>query len=111
MATISRWSIPGARRSPPARPPDRRMTIRRFPAFTALPLPAPSPSAQQNGRWTPRPIPDATEPSEVVANAPANAWRSIAPENLLVIHLQDGGRLIIELAPAFAPVHVANMRR
>jgi peptidylprolyl isomerase len=25
--------------------------------------------------------------------------------------LQEGGRIVIELAPAFAPVHVANMRR
>jgi peptidylprolyl isomerase len=83
--------------------------MRRFAAFTALGLLA-SAAPAQPGRWTPRPIPDATEPSEVVAHAPADAWRPIDPENLLVMDLQEGGRVIIELAPAFAPIHVANMR-
>src|SRR6476469_1485381 len=49
-------------------------------------------------------------PSEVVAKAPASAWAEVAPENLMVIDYQGGGRTIIELAPAFAPVHVANIR-
>ncbi|QAY77017.1 peptidylprolyl isomerase [Sphingosinicella sp. BN140058] len=60
--------------------------------------------------WRPKPLTDVPEPSEVVAKAPAGAWRAIAPENLLVIDLKDGGRVLIELAPAFAPVHVANVR-
>src|SRR5205085_10653596 len=34
----------------------------------------------------------------------------IDPENLLVMDLADGGPVVIELAPAFAPVRVANMR-
>jgi peptidylprolyl isomerase len=49
-------------------------------------------------------------PSEIVAQSPAMAWREVRPENLLVIDYQGGGRTIIELAPAFAPVHVANIR-
>lgn len=61
--------------------------------------------------WQPRPVQGATEPSEVVANSTAADWRPIDPENLLVMDLADGGRVIIELAPDFAPVHVANMRR
>jgi peptidylprolyl isomerase len=84
-------------------------------AIAAAILLAASVSAQ-TGDWRPAPVKGATEPAEVVANAPASAWRPIDPENLLVMDLADGangpgGRVIIELAPAFAPVHVANMRR
>jgi peptidylprolyl isomerase len=68
-------------------------------------------AAAQPGRWQPRPIPGATEPAEVIAQSTAADWRPVDPENLLVMELADGGRVIIELAPAFAPVHVANMRR
>jgi peptidylprolyl isomerase len=49
-------------------------------------------------------------PSEVVAAAPASAWRAIPAADLLVMELKDGGRVVIQLAPAFAPVHVANIR-
>ena len=49
-------------------------------------------------------------PSEIVAKAPSAAWREVRPENLLVIDYAGGGRTIIELAPDFAPVHVANIR-
>ena len=60
--------------------------------------------------WQPKPVTGAPEPSEVVAKAPADAWRAIDPDNLLVMELKDGGRVAIELAPAFAPVHVANVK-
>ena len=67
--------------------------MRRLFALTALALLAGAAAAQpQPGRWTPRPVPNATEPAEVVANAPATAWRPIAPENLLVMDLAEGGR-------------------
>lgn len=49
-------------------------------------------------------------PNDIVAGAPASAWKTIAPENLMVIDLANGGRVIIQLAPEFAPVHVANIR-
>jgi peptidylprolyl isomerase len=49
-------------------------------------------------------------PPEIVAQAPASAWRAIPAEDLLVIDYEGGGRTIIQLAPAFAPVHVANIR-
>lgn len=49
-------------------------------------------------------------PSEIVAQAPAAAWSEVSPDDLLVIDYQGGARTIIELAPAFAPVHVANIR-
>jgi len=65
----------------------------------------------QPGGWRPQPIHGATEPADVIAHSSAADWRPVDPENLLVIDLADGGRVIIELAPAFAPVHVANIRR
>ena len=49
-------------------------------------------------------------PAEVVAAAPAGAWRAIDPSDLLVIDFTGGGRTVIQLAPAFAPVHVANIK-
>jgi peptidylprolyl isomerase len=49
-------------------------------------------------------------PGEVVAAAPASAWRTISPDELLVIDLKNGGRVVVQLAPAFAPVHVANIQ-
>jgi peptidylprolyl isomerase len=60
--------------------------------------------------WRPAPVQGATEPADVIARSTAADWRAIEPENLLVMDLADGGRVIIELAPAFAPVHVANVR-
>ena len=49
-------------------------------------------------------------PSEIVAAAPASAWRDVDPDDLLVMDLRNGGRVVIQLAPQFAPVHVANIR-
>jgi len=50
-------------------------------------------------------------PTDIAASAPASAWRTIAPEDLLVMTLEGGGQVVIQLAPAFAPVHVANIRK
>src|SRR5207248_2009288 len=49
-------------------------------------------------------------PNDIVAGAPASAWRTIPADDLLVMDLKGGGRVVIQLAPAFAPVHVANIR-
>ena len=51
-----------------------------------------------------------TTPTEIVEQAPASAWRSIPADELLVIDLGRGGRVVIQLAPQFAPVHVANIQ-
>jgi peptidylprolyl isomerase len=48
--------------------------------------------------------------ADLLAQAPASDWRRIDPENMLVLTLPQG-RVVIELAPAFAPNHVANIRR
>jgi len=66
-----------------------------FLALAAAPAPAPA-----------KPL----TPSEIVAKAPEEAWQTISPEDLLVIDFQGAGRTVIQLAPAFAPVHVANIR-
>src|SRR6476469_1041098 len=50
-------------------------------------------------------------PTDAVNAAPASAWRTIPAEDLMVMTLEGGGRVVIQLAPDFAPVHVANMRK
>ena len=68
-------------------------------------------ASAQPPAWRPAPVQGAAEPSEVIAASAASDWRPVDPENLLVLDLQGGGQVIIELAPDFAPVHIANMRR
>ena len=60
--------------------------------------------------WRPAPVEGAVEPAQAIAQSTAEDWRAIDPDNLLVMDLEDGGRIVIELAPDFAPVHVANVR-
>ncbi len=48
--------------------------------------------------------------SEIIAQAPASAWAAVPAEDLLVIELESGRQVVIALAHAFAPVHVANIR-
>jgi peptidylprolyl isomerase len=47
-------------------------------------------------------------PEVLAASSPAD-WRPLDPENTLYVEL-PGGRVIIELAPAFAPLHVVNIK-
>jgi len=56
------------------------------------------------------PAKDLPTPNDIVAKSPASAWKAISPDDLLVMDLANGGRIVIQLAPAFAPVHVANIR-
>jgi peptidylprolyl isomerase len=46
---------------------------------------------------------------EIIDAAPASAWRTLDPVNTLYMELESG-RVIIELAPGFAPEHVANIK-
>ncbi|GBQ85917.1 peptidylprolyl isomerase [Asaia krungthepensis] len=73
--------------------------MRRILALTTLLLPAHAFAAPMRS------------PAEIVAQAPDTAWRSVAPEHLLIMKLADGKRIVIELAPDFAPIHVANIIR
>jgi peptidylprolyl isomerase len=54
----------------------------------------------------PGPAPTMTE--LLAASSPAD-WHTLDPENTLYMELASG-RVVIELAPAFAPLHVANIR-
>jgi peptidylprolyl isomerase len=47
--------------------------------------------------------------AEVLAASSASDWRTLDPENTLYLEL-DSGRIVVELAPAFAPQHVANVK-
>jgi peptidylprolyl isomerase len=60
--------------------------------------------------WRPVPFAGAVEPSDTVKNAPASAWRDVDPNNMLIMELKNGTKIAVELAPQFAPVHVANIR-
>jgi peptidylprolyl isomerase len=46
---------------------------------------------------------------EILAASPDSDWHAPAADNLLYMDL-DGGRVIIELAPGFAPEHAGNIR-
>ncbi|MEO5774412.1 MAG: peptidylprolyl isomerase [Sphingomicrobium sp.] len=48
--------------------------------------------------------------AEIIAASPPSAWVTIDPENLMVMDLAKGGRIVVQLAPEFAPAHVANIR-
>lgn len=47
--------------------------------------------------------------AELLAASPASDWRAIDPERTLYMELASG-RVVIELAPDFAPNHVANIK-
>src|SRR5205085_8944595 len=47
--------------------------------------------------------------TNVLAASTAGDWRPLDPENTLYIELAKG-RVVIELAPAFAPRHVTNVK-
>ena len=57
-------------------------------------------SAQDPAPATPQALLDASQPSD---------WRTPDPDNVLYMDLPRG-RVVIELAPRFAPEHVANIR-
>ena len=63
---------------------------------------------------TPALAQDAAKPKyrsakEIIDAAPASAWRDLDPANTLYMDL-PAGRVVIELAPGFAPEHVANIK-
>jgi peptidylprolyl isomerase len=50
-------------------------------------------------------------PASILAAAPDGDWATVDPADLLVMDLAGGGRVVIQLADAFAPVHVGNIRK
>jgi peptidylprolyl isomerase len=77
------------------------MTMLR-PALLALALALPHTAAAEE------PQPALTMQDVLDRSTPAD-WRTLDPENTLYLEL-DSGRVVIELAPDFAPRHVANIR-
>ena len=55
-------------------------------------------------------IPAPRTSADIVAAAAPGDWREPDPENTLYVELPSG-RVVIELAPQFAPRHVANIKR
>ena len=58
---------------------------------------------------TPKAAPAKKNAQEILAASPAADWRALDPDNTLLMDLA-AGQVIIELAPRFAPAHVANIR-
>ncbi|MGA0588757.1 peptidylprolyl isomerase [Dyella sp. KRB-257] len=56
-----------------------------------------------------KPKPSLT-PKEILAASKPAEWRTPDPDNLLVMTLANGHRVLIELAPDFSPLHAANIR-
>jgi cyclophilin family peptidyl-prolyl cis-trans isomerase len=52
----------------------------------------------------------ASTPSSMLDGAPASAWRTLDPDDTLYVNLPQG-RVVIELAPQFAPHYVANIKK
>jgi peptidylprolyl isomerase len=78
-----------------------RYVMRRLAALALIPLIA---AAQAPAPAKPK------TPSEIVAGAPRADWREIAADDLLIFELRGGKQVVMQLAPEFAPVHVANIR-
>jgi peptidylprolyl isomerase len=57
----------------------------------------------------PATTPPARTMAEVLAGTTAEDWRLLDPANTIYLQLPSG-RVVIELAPAFAPEHAANLR-
>ena len=75
-----------------------RPVMRRLALLALLPLIAAAPAPQPK------------TPSEIVTSAPRADWQEIAAEDLLVFELAGDRKVVMQLAPTFAPIHVANIR-
>jgi peptidylprolyl isomerase len=50
------------------------------------------------------------QPDDIVKAAPASEWQAINPDDLMVMQM-PGGRVVIQLAPGFAPQTIANIKK
>lgn len=73
-------------------------------AAAMLTLPGQAGAAPASGELAARP----TVADVIAASKPAD-WRALDPANTLYMEI-PGGRVVIEMAPAFAPRHVANIK-
>jgi peptidylprolyl isomerase len=74
----------------------------RYPAFAALLAASALPSAAQT-------VATALSPGDVLAAAPAGDWEAVDDGNVLLLEFAGGRKLVIQLANAYAPGHVANI--
>jgi peptidylprolyl isomerase len=93
--------------------------MRTYPALALLALsgcagPAPTAAAGSTAAASVAPTASPAEapglsPDEILARSPAADWRAIDPEDTVYMDL-PAGRVLIELAPGYAPDHAANIR-
>ena len=67
------------------------------------------PGPVQAGAAADKPLAVKPTVADVVKASKASEWRALDPENTLYMQTA-GGRVVIELAPAFAPNHAANIK-
>jgi len=67
------------------------------------------PPASTASAIPPPPEGNTPSPAEVVAASGSAEWRALDPENTLYMDFPEG-RVVIEMAPQFAPNHVANVK-
>jgi peptidylprolyl isomerase len=56
------------------------------------------------------PAPKLPTPPDVLNASATSEWAAIPADDLLVMDLASGARVVVQLAPQFAPVHSANIR-
>lgn len=78
-------------------------------ATTPLPPPQPGPPSSSAPAQPLAGGAPARTTAQILAESPAADWRPLRPEDTLQLEL-PGGRVVIELAPGFAPRHAANLR-
>ena len=50
-------------------------------------------------------------PTSIIAASKPGEWVPIPADELMVIDLKSGARVVVQLAPQFAPVHVGNIQK
>ena len=93
IALLAALSVPTAHAADPATP-----------AKPATAAPAPAVAAPGSNKPRSKPMAD------ILKDSKAAEWRPLDPENTLYMELPSG-RVVIELAPAFAPLHADNIRK
>ena len=76
-------------------------------AIALLSSAASAPAGQSGAPATPA----AATPTSIIAASKPGEWVRIPADELMVIDLKSGGRVVVQLAPQFAPVHVANIQK
>lgn len=79
------------------------------PAATVKKKPLAKPLAAAKPVAKPIPVAKPRTGAEILAQSPDSHWRTLDPENTLLMELAKG-QVLIELAPRFAPLHTLNIR-